>query len=333
MHFSSSLVAAALAVGANAAQYKRQDYGNFNQTSTAPSFSYAPLSSSSSSVVAPINTAGSSSVEASSVAIPLSTGAYESSAAAVETSAAASSVVAPLSTGVSAYPSINTNAAFGTGAYGSGVTSAPAAGATGSEIVTAYTTFTTDVTLTYTIGGGSTKSVVTTTIHKTSTAYQTQTVYATPAASGSASDAAAESDSTSTTTLSTTSTTTNTVTVSPTSTGSYLSFWGEKAAVTGYGSSYGAPGTGASTTEAGCAPASTVTVTANETVYITVDSALSTIAQSTATGASVVPKQSSAAPYYPTTSGAASSSSCASTGFITIHKPSGASGAAYPTAY
>ncbi|KAG9956079.1 hypothetical protein KCU78_g24781, partial [Aureobasidium melanogenum] len=153
----------------------------------------------------------------------------------------------------------------------------------------------------------------------------------------SASSAAAgygmESDSTSTTTLSTTSTTTNTVTVSPTSTGSYLSFWGEKAAVTGYGSSYGAPGTGASATEAGCAPASTVTVTANETVYITVDSAMSTIAQSTATGASVVPKQSSAAPYYPISSGASSSSSCASTGFITIHKPSGASGAAYPTAY
>ncbi|KAH0239141.1 hypothetical protein KCU71_g24276, partial [Aureobasidium melanogenum] len=179
----------------------------------------------------------------------------------------------------------------------------------------AYTTFTTDVTLTYTIGSGSTKSVVTTTIHKTSTAYMTETVYATPAASSgaaaSASSAAAgygmESDSTSTTTLSTTSTTTNTVTVSPTSTGSYLSFWGEKAAVTGYGSSYGAPGTGASATDAGCAPASTVTVTANETVYITVDSAMSTIAQSTATGASVVPKQSSAAPYYPISSGASSS--------------------------
>ncbi|KAG9906853.1 hypothetical protein KCV05_g14897, partial [Aureobasidium melanogenum] len=69
------------------------------------------------------------------------------------------------------------------------------------------------------------------------------------------------------------------------------------------------------------------------TVYITVDSAMSTIAQSTATGASVVPKQSSAAPYYPISSGASSSSSCASTGFITIHRPSGASGAAYPTAY
>ncbi|KAG9617458.1 hypothetical protein KCU69_g23406, partial [Aureobasidium melanogenum] len=150
MHFTSSLMAAALAVGANAHQYKRQDYGNFNQTSAAAAaLDYAPLSSSSSSVVAPINTAASSSVEASSVAIPLSTGAYESSAAAVETSAASSSVVAPLSTGVSAYPSIETNAAFGTGAYGSGVTSAPAAGATGSETVTAYTTFTTDVTLTY----------------------------------------------------------------------------------------------------------------------------------------------------------------------------------------
>ena len=332
MHFSSSLVAATLAIGANAAQYKRQDYGNFNQTSTAPAYTYAPLSGSS--VVAPV----ASSVEASSVAIPLSTGAYESSAAAVETSAAASSIVAPLSTGVSAYPSINTNAAFGTGAYGSGVTSAPAASATGSEVVTAYTTFTTDVTLTYTIGGGSTKSVITTTIHKTSTAYQTQTVYATPAAKNAAASSAAagygmdDANSTSTTTLSTTSTTTNTVTVSPTSTGSYLSFWGEKAAVTGYGSSYGAPGTGASATDsAGCAAASTVTVTASETVYITVDAALSTLAQSTATGASVVPKQSSAAPYYPTNSaGAASSSSCASTGFITIHRPSGA---AYPTAY
>jgi hypothetical protein len=314
MHFSSSLVAATLAIGANAAQY-----GNFNQTSTAAAFSYAPVASS---------------VEASSVAMPLSTGAYESYAAAVETSAdVPSSVVAPLSTGVSAYPSINTNAAFGTGAYGSGVTSAPAAGATGHEVVTAYTTFTTDVTLTYTIGGGSTKSVITTTIHKTSTAYQTQTVYATPAASASAAAAGygMESNSTSTTTLSTTSTTTNTVYVSPASTGSYLSFWGEKAAVTGNGKSYGAPGTGASATDsAGCAVASTVTVTASETVYITVDAAMSTIAQSTATGASVVPKQSSAAPYYPTTSGAAGSSSCASTGFITIHRPSGA---AYPTAY
>jgi hypothetical protein len=294
MHFSSSLVAATLAIGANAAQY-----GNFNQTSTAAAFSYAPVASS---------------VEASSVAMPLSTGAYESSAAAVETSAdAASSIVAPLSTGVSAYPSINTNAAFGTGAYGSGVTSAPAAGATGHEVVTAYTTFTTDVTLTYTIGGGSTKSVITTTIHKTSTAYQTQTVYATPAASASAAAAGYGMESNST------------------STGSYLSFWGEKAAVTGNGKSYGAPGTGASATDsAGCAVASTVTVTASETVYITVDAAMSTIAQSTATGASVVPKQSSAAPYYPTTSGAAGSSSCASTGFITIHRPSGA---AYPTAY
>jgi hypothetical protein len=247
MHFSSSLLAAALAVGANA-QYKRQDYGNFNQTSSAAS------ATSSVSVVAPINTAAS--------------------------------IVAPLSTGISTTAFVPPT----------------------TETITAYSTYTTDVTLTYTIGSGSSKSAITTIVHKTSTAYITETVQATASASTSGADA--NTDITSTRTLSSTSTVTNTVTVRPASTASYISFYGEKGGITGSGTSYGAPGTGASVTTAGCAPPSTVTVTALETVYLT-------IVSSTAT---VIPKQSSSAPYYPT---GASSTNSASTGFITVPRPSG----------
>lgn len=134
--------------------------------------------------------------------------------------------------------------------------------------------------------------------------------------------------STGTTTLSTTSTFIDIVTVSATASG------------TGYSSPAPFPtGTAPySAVSEVCAP-TTTTVTEKETVYVTLVPTTSSVSAPT-----VGPIQSSSAVYYP--SGPASamsgtaSSTCLSTGFITIHKPSGAStglplstATVYPTGY
>lgn len=223
-----------------------------------------------------------------------------------------SSIVAPISTGV----------------YTSEATVAPSAPA--ESVVTKVT----NTTLTYTLGSGSSTTIVTTTIQHTSTETITKTVYMTrPAGSAggygaSSVNAEAVATPTSTTTISSTSTFTEIVTVYAVSSES--------------GSVVAAATTGISE----CAAPVTVTVTAQETVTVTAESesyaAVSTSAVSTpASGVTtpsssiVLPIGSSSPALYPTGTPygnftlPGTVSKVHPSGFMTIKHPSGTGPAPY----
>ncbi|KAE8136844.1 hypothetical protein BDV38DRAFT_248418 [Aspergillus pseudotamarii] len=204
---------AALAAGSEASHarnHKLFHARNVNSTvSTSSVFVYpTPLLTPSSSVPASSSPAGSSPVASSA--------AGSSSIAASSTSDASSSVITqapPLSTGVP-------------GSSGAGNDN------TGSA---------TDITITYTLGTGTTKSVVTTTIHKTAT--NTETIYTkSPAVPSAGSEEQ-------TTTLHSTSTSTLTVVDVPTSSA--------------------APGNAGNDGSEACTGQATVTVTATVTETVT----------------------------------------------------------------
>lgn len=145
--------------GFHARQMNFHPGGYNNQTVSTSVVPVYPTPEHSSAPVAPSAPASSpAGVAASS---PIIGGHYaSSSSSAVVGASSVAPVPVPLGTGVSS----------------SAPVSAPAAAATGSNgVSTEYDTVTStkDVTLTYTLGSGSTQSVVTTTIHRTVTDVET----------------------------------------------------------------------------------------------------------------------------------------------------------------
>ncbi|OCK72754.1 hypothetical protein K432DRAFT_430905 [Lepidopterella palustris CBS 459.81] len=146
----------------------------------------------------------------------------------------------------------------------------------------------TNSTLTYTLGSGSSTTVVTTTIQHTSTETLYKTVYMTKSSGGgaggygaSSAAAVALTSPTSTTTISSTSTFTKIITVYPQPSGS------------------GSVVAAAATTNAGCAAPVTVTVTAMETVTVTeADTATGAVFSSYVPSSVVVAAVASSTPLY-----------------------------------
>jgi hypothetical protein len=307
----------------------------FTVTSCAPTVTDCPAESTKlvtsivavSTTVCPVTEAGgyAASTPPSSIVAPVSTGGYAASTP-------PSSIVAPISTGV----------------YSSGspvATSAPA-----ESVVTKIT----NATLTYTLGYGSSTTIVTTTIQQTETETITKTVYMTRPASGAggygASSVSAEAvtSPTATTTISSTSTFTKIVTVYavPSESGSVYAVPSESGSVYAIPSQSGSVVAAAATTGVGeCAAPVTVTVTAQETVTVTAGSesyaAVSTFVSTPASGITtpsssvVLPIESSTPAFYPT--GApygnftlpSAASKVQPSGFMTIKHPSGTDPAPY----
>jgi hypothetical protein len=175
--------------------------------------------------------------------------------------------------------------------------------------------------LTYTLGTGSSTTVVTTTLHSTVTQYLTQTITATRAMSSAGAETtgpAGESDITKTRSL--TSTITNVVTVYPVQSSTVPMGTGSNnngaSAPSSAPAAYGTGVTPADYSSADTCEAKTVTVTATETETVTATPTADS------TGKNVKPVASSGSVYYPTGSSSVVHG-LPSTGFVTKAKPTG----------
>ncbi|MCJ1388840.1 hypothetical protein MMC18_001690 [Xylographa bjoerkii] len=178
-------------------------------------------------------------------------------------------------------------------------------------------TYVSDSTLTYTLGAGSSTTIVTTVVQFTSTETLYSTAYATSAAATSDNAAGSANSVEPTTTISSTSTQTVFITV-------------QTAAASSLNAALQDTVTGVlgAATDAACAPQETVTVTAQFTVTVTADAGTGSAPSSAPSSVSAVdePVSLSAAPTFtsaPVWGGnSTTTAGCASTGFITMTSPS-----------